>query len=61
VGAVIAAVPLRTVAPSVGGSGETSGPLLVLLSPKEKDIDDDSDVRVMSSVGDAPHDRSPLR
>jgi hypothetical protein len=31
----------------------------VPLSPKEKDNDDDSDVRVVSSVGDAPRDRSP--
>jgi hypothetical protein len=31
----------------------------VPLSPKEKDSDDDSDVRIMSSVGDAPRGHSP--
>jgi hypothetical protein len=30
------------------------------LSPKEKDSDDDSDVRIMSSVGDAPRGPSPV-
>jgi hypothetical protein len=58
VGAVIATMPLRVAAPSAGGGGETGSPLLVLLSPKEKDSDDESDVRVVSSVGDAPRDRS---
>jgi hypothetical protein len=29
------------------------------LSPKEKDNDDESDVRIVSSVGDAPRGRSP--
>jgi hypothetical protein len=58
-GAVIAVVPLHAAAPSGGGGGETGGPLLVPLSPKEKDNNNDSDVRVVSSVGDAPRDRSP--
>jgi hypothetical protein len=31
----------------------------VPLSPKEKDSDEESDVRIMSSVGEAPHRRSP--
>jgi hypothetical protein len=31
----------------------------VPLSPKEKDNDEESDIRIMSSVGDAPHGRSP--
>jgi hypothetical protein len=56
---VIAAVPLRSAAPSAGAGGETGGPLLVPLSPKEKDSDDDSDVRIMSSIGDAPRRPSP--
>jgi hypothetical protein len=56
---VIAAVPLRSAAPSAGAGRETGGPLLVPLSPKEKDSDDDSDVRIMSSVGDAPRGPSP--
>jgi hypothetical protein len=56
---VIAAVLLRSVAPSAEVSGETGGPLLVPLSPKEKDNDDDSDVRIVSSVGDAPRGHSP--
>jgi hypothetical protein len=51
---VIAAVSLRSAAPSAEAGGETGGPLLVPLSMKEKDIDDDSDVRIVSSVGDAP-------
>jgi hypothetical protein len=55
VGTVIAFVPLRAAAPSGGAGGETDGPLLVPLSPKEKDNDDDSDVWMASSVGDAPH------
>jgi hypothetical protein len=57
---VIAAVPLRSAAPSVGAGTETTGPLLVPLSPQEKDNDDDSDVRIMSSVGDAPRKLSPV-
>jgi hypothetical protein len=56
---VIAAVPLRSAAPSAGAGRETGGPLLVPLSPKEKDSDDDSDVRIMSSVGEAPRRPSP--
>jgi hypothetical protein len=56
---VIAAVLLRAAAPS-GGSGEKfGGPLLVPLSPKEKDSDEDSDVRIVSSVGEASRGRSP--
>jgi hypothetical protein len=58
-GAVIVAVPLRAGAPPGGAGGKTGGPLLVPLSSKEKDSDDDSDVRVVSSVGDAPRDQSP--
>jgi hypothetical protein len=57
---VIAAVPLRSAAPSAGAGRETVGPLLVPLSPKEKDSDDDSDVRIVSSVGDAPRGLSPV-
>jgi hypothetical protein len=56
---VIVAVPLRLAAPSVEAGGEAGGPLLVPLSPKEKDSDDDSDVRIVSSVGDAPRGHSP--
>jgi hypothetical protein len=56
---VIAAVPLRSAAPSAEADEEAGGPLLVPLSPKEKDGDDDSDVRIMSSVGDAPRGHSP--
>jgi hypothetical protein len=56
---VIAAVPLRSAAPSAGAGRKASGPLLVSLSPKEKDSDDDSDVRIVSSVGDAPRGPSP--
>jgi hypothetical protein len=56
---VIAAVPLRSAAPPVQAGGDAGGPLLVPLSPKEKDSDDDSDVRIMSSVGDAPRGHSP--
>jgi hypothetical protein len=60
---VIAAVPLREAAPSdvpsaMAGAG-AAGPLLVPLSPQEKDSDDDSDVRIVSSVGDAPRKLSP--
>jgi hypothetical protein len=56
---VIAAVPLRSAAPPVQAGGDAGGPLLVPLSPKEKDSDDDSDVRIVSSVGDAPRGHSP--
>jgi hypothetical protein len=57
---VIAAVPLRSAAPSAGAGRETTGPLLVPLSPKEKDSDDDNDVRIVSSVGEAPRRPSPV-
>jgi hypothetical protein len=57
---VITAVPLRSAAPSAGAERETTGPLLVPLSPKEKDSDDDSDVRIVSSVGEAPRRPSPV-
>jgi hypothetical protein len=57
---VIAAVPLRSAAPSAGAGREIVGPLLVPLSPKEKDSDDDSDVRIVSSLGDAPRGPSPV-
>jgi hypothetical protein len=56
---VIAIVPLSSAVPSVGADEETGGPLHVPLSPKEKDSDDDSDVRIVSSVGEAPRGRSP--
>jgi hypothetical protein len=56
---VIAVVPLRSAAPSVRADEEAGGPLLVPLSLKEKDSDDDSDVRIVSSVGEAPRGRSP--
>jgi hypothetical protein len=56
---VIAAMPLRSAAPSAVAGREAGGPLLVPLSPKKKDSDDYSDVRIMSSVGDAPHGPSP--
>jgi hypothetical protein len=56
---VIAAVPLHSAAPSGGAGEETGGPLLVSLSPKEKDSDEDSDVRIVSSVGEASRGRSP--
>jgi hypothetical protein len=56
---VISVVHLYAAAPSGNEGAATGGPLLVPWSPKEKDSDDDSDVRVVSSVGDAPHDRSP--
>jgi hypothetical protein len=59
VGTVIAVVPLRAAAPSGGGGENPSGPLLVPLSPKEKDSDEESDVRIVSSVGDAPRGQSP--
>jgi hypothetical protein len=57
---VIAAVPLRSTAPSAGAGRETTGPLLVPLNPKEKDSDDDSDVRIVSSIGEAPRRPSPV-
>jgi hypothetical protein len=53
-------MPLRVAAPSGSASGETGGPLLVALSPKEKDKDEDSNVRIVFSVGDASRDRRPL-
>jgi hypothetical protein len=60
---VIAVVPLRAAAPSDVPSAMagtmSAGPLLVPLSPQEKDSDDDSDVRIVSSVGDAPRKPSP--
>jgi hypothetical protein len=56
---VIAAVPLRSAAPSAEAGEETGGPLLVPFSLKEKDSDDDSEVRIMSSVGEAPRGHSP--
>jgi hypothetical protein len=59
VGTVIADVPLRSAAPSSGAGEETGGPLLVPLSPKEKDSDEDSNVRIVSSVGQASRSRSP--
>jgi hypothetical protein len=60
VGSVITAVPLRAVAPPGSAGGDAGGPLLVPLSRKEKDNDEDSDVRIVSSVGDASRDQSPL-
>jgi hypothetical protein len=60
VGDVIAALPLRPAAPSARARKETTGPLLVPLSPQEKDSDDNSDVRIVSSVGDAPRKPSPV-
>jgi hypothetical protein len=59
VGTVITTVPLRSASPSGGAGEETGGPLLVPLSPKEKDSDEDSDVRIVSSVGEASRGRSP--
>jgi hypothetical protein len=56
VGSVIAVVPLHVVAPPRSAGGETDSPLLVPLSPKEKDSDEDSDVRIVSSVGDPSRD-----
>jgi hypothetical protein len=56
---VIAAVPLRSAAPSAEVGGDTGGTLLMPLSPKEKDNDDDNDVCIVSSVGDAPRGHSP--
>jgi hypothetical protein len=56
---VIADVPLRSAAPSADAGEETGGPLLVPLSPKEKDSDDDSEVRIMSPLGEAPRSHSP--
>jgi hypothetical protein len=57
---VIAVVPLHSATPSAGAGREAGGPLLVPLSPKEKDSDDDSDIRIMSFVGDAPRGPSPV-
>jgi hypothetical protein len=56
---VIAAVPLRSAAPSAGAGEKAGGPLLVPLNLKEKDSDDDSDVCIVSSVGDTPRGHSP--
>jgi hypothetical protein len=56
---MIAVVPLRAAAPSAGADEETGGPLLVPLSPKEKDSDEDSDVRIVSFVSEAPRSCSP--
>jgi hypothetical protein len=56
---VIAAVPLRVAAPSARADEGTNGPLLVPLSPKEKDSNEDSDVRIVSSVCEDPRSRSP--
>jgi hypothetical protein len=56
---VIAVVLLRSAAPSVGADEGPGGPLLVPLSPKEKDSNDDSDVRIVSSIGEAPRGCSP--
>jgi hypothetical protein len=56
---VIAVVPLRSAAPPAQAGGDAGGPLLVPLSPKEKDNDDDNDVRIVSSVGDTPRGHSP--
>jgi hypothetical protein len=60
VGSVIAAVPLCAAAPPGSAGGDAGGPLLVPLSPKEKDNNENSDVRIVSSVGDASRGRSPL-
>jgi hypothetical protein len=60
IGSVIATVPLRAAAPSGGVGGDVGGPVLVSLSPKEKDNDKVSDVHIMSLVGEASHGRSPL-
>jgi hypothetical protein len=56
---VIAVVPLRSAAPPGGAGEEAGGPLLVPLNPKEKDSDEDSDVRIVSSVGEASRGHSP--
>jgi hypothetical protein len=56
---VIAVVSLRSAAPSAEAGGEAGGPLLVPLSPKKKDNDVDSDVRIVSSVGDATRGHNP--
>jgi hypothetical protein len=56
---VITVVPLRSAAPSARADGEAGEPLLVPLSPKEKDSGDDSDIHIVSSVGEAPRGRSP--
>jgi hypothetical protein len=57
---VIVAVPLCSAAPSAGAGEGTVGPLFVPLIPKEKDSDHDSDVRIVSSVGDASRKPSPV-
>jgi hypothetical protein len=57
---VIAVVPLRSAAPSVEADEKASGPLLVPFSPKEKNSDDDIEIRIMSSVGEAPRGHSPI-
>jgi hypothetical protein len=56
---VIAVVPLHSAAPSGGAGEEVGGTLLVPLSPKEKDNDEDSDVRIVSSVGELPAGAAP--
>jgi hypothetical protein len=57
VGTVIATVLLRSAAPSGGGAGDVGGLLLVPLSPKEKDNNEESDVHIVSS--EASRGRSP--
>jgi hypothetical protein len=57
VGTVTSAMPLRIAAPSGGAGGDAGGPLLVPLSPKQKDNDEESDVRIVSSVGEASRGR----
>jgi hypothetical protein len=56
---VITVMPLRAAAPSVGTGGKEGGPLLMPLCLKEKDSDEDSDVRIVSSVGEASRGQSP--
>jgi hypothetical protein len=60
VGDVIAGRCVRPHLRREPGGGGFAGPLLVPLSPKEKGSDDDSDVRIVSSVGDAPSKPSPV-
>jgi hypothetical protein len=55
---IIADVPFRAAAPATSGDATTSGPLLVPWSPKEKESDEDSNVKVVSSVTFDPFDRS---
>jgi hypothetical protein len=45
--------------PLVEDDEKIGGPLLVPLSPKEKDSDDDSEVRIMSYVSEAPRGHNP--